>query len=186
MIIIGITGTIGAGKGTVVDYLKERHGFLHFSVREYLTDILKKEGKPVNRDTFTARANQLRYENHPAFIIEELYHLAEIQGKNAILESIRTSGEIELLRSKGNFYLLAIDATPELRFNRILQRNSETDKISFDKFKSDEKREMNSTDPNKQNLQACIAGADHVILNQGSIKELESNVESFLSTININ
>ena len=37
--IIGITGTLGAGKGTVVDFLKEK-GFRHFSVRDYLIKIL--------------------------------------------------------------------------------------------------------------------------------------------------
>ena len=36
MIVIGITGTIGAGKGTIVEYLVEKKGFLHFSVREFL------------------------------------------------------------------------------------------------------------------------------------------------------
>lgn len=42
MIIIGITGTLGAGKGTVVEYLKTK-GFKHFSVREFLTQEIKKE-----------------------------------------------------------------------------------------------------------------------------------------------
>jgi len=36
MLVIGITGTIGAGKGTVVDYLTGKKGFSHFSVRGYL------------------------------------------------------------------------------------------------------------------------------------------------------
>ena len=33
-IIIGITGTLGAGKGTVVEYLKKK-SFKHYSVRSF-------------------------------------------------------------------------------------------------------------------------------------------------------
>ena len=36
MIIIGITGTLGAGKGTIVAYLIETRQFMHYSVRRYL------------------------------------------------------------------------------------------------------------------------------------------------------
>ena len=31
MLIIGITGTIGAGKGTIVKYLIDKYKFKHFS-----------------------------------------------------------------------------------------------------------------------------------------------------------
>lgn len=60
MLIIGITGTIGAGKGTVVDYLTSRYGFKHYSVRKYLTELLQDQGIEPNRDHFTALANSLR------------------------------------------------------------------------------------------------------------------------------
>ena len=38
MITIGITGTLGAGKGTIVEYLQKEKGFSHYSVRAFLTD----------------------------------------------------------------------------------------------------------------------------------------------------
>ena len=42
MILIGITGTLGAGKGTVVDFLIENYGFKHYSVRGFLTEEIEK------------------------------------------------------------------------------------------------------------------------------------------------
>ena len=45
MIIIGITGTLGAGKGTIVDYLVQEKGFKHYSVRNYLIKEIEKGGK---------------------------------------------------------------------------------------------------------------------------------------------
>ena len=41
MVIIGITGTLGAGKGTIVDYLKEERGFLHFSARQFIIEEIE-------------------------------------------------------------------------------------------------------------------------------------------------
>ncbi|MBR5146904.1 MAG: AAA family ATPase, partial [Bacteroidales bacterium] len=47
MNIIGITGTIGAGKGTIVDYLVKEKGYVHYSVREFLAEEVKKRGLEV-------------------------------------------------------------------------------------------------------------------------------------------
>jgi len=184
MIIIGITGTLGAGKGTVVNYLVKEKGFKHFSVRAYLTREIEKRGMPVNRDTMVAMANGLRAKHSPSFIIEELYREAAAQEKNCIIESIRTPGEIVALRSQPGFVLLAVDADPRVRFNRIRKRNSETDKVNFGTFISNEQREMHSDDPNKQNLAECIRQADYTILNNGSLEELHEKTEAFLQTIN--
>ncbi|MBW6497541.1 MAG: AAA family ATPase [Bacteroidales bacterium] len=184
MIIIGITGTLGAGKGTVVDYLEKEKGFVHFSVRAFITRELERRGIPVNRDTLTALANEMRAKNSPSYIIEELYRKAADQEKNCIIESIRTPGEITALRSKPGFVLLAVDADPRIRFNRIRKRRSETDNVSFDTFISSETREMHSDDPNKQNLAECIRQADFTIQNNGSLEELHEKTEAFLQSIN--
>lgn len=183
MIIIGITGTLGAGKGTAVEYLVTEKGFVHFSVRGYLQQALQQRQLPVNRDTLTHLANALRAANSPSFIIEELYEQARISGQNCIIESIRTPGEIEALRQKPGFFLLAVDADPQIRFSRIKQRNSETDQVSFDTFMANEAREMHSDDPNKQNLAACIQQADYRIDNNGSRELLQQNTEKILKEI---
>ena len=48
MKIIGITGTLAAGKGTVVEYLVERKWFAHYSVRGFLTEEIKKRNLPLD------------------------------------------------------------------------------------------------------------------------------------------
>ena len=183
MIIIGITGTLGAGKGTIVDYLVNRKKMIHLSVRAFLIREIEKLGLPNNRDSMTFLANKLRAENSPSFIIDELFKEALSQGKDAIIESIRTPGEIVSLREKGSFYLFAVDAQSKIRYERIVQRASETDKISFDTFLANEAREMTSDDPNKQNLKKCISMADFTFDNNGDISKLHQQVEEVLSKI---
>jgi dephospho-CoA kinase len=184
MLIIGITGTIGAGKGTVVDYLTSRYGFKHYSVRKYLTELLQDQGIEPNRDHFTALANSLREKNNsPSFIIEELYRTASMHGDDAIIESIRTLGEIDKLRTLDNFILLAVDAEQSLRYQRVFARNSETDAIGYEKFKSDEDREMKSSNPNNQNLADCIALADYTIFNNDGLTELHEAIDHIIEKI---
>ena len=183
MKIIGITGTLGAGKGTIVEYLTSKHGFAHFSVRAYLIKVINAQGKEVNRDTMVQTANQLRADNGPSYIAEELLKEAQESGVNCIIESIRTVGEVSALKSKGNFYLFSVDTDRKIRYERILLRGSETDLVSYEIFSENENREMTSNDPNKQNLSACMKLADYHFTNNSSFEDLYQQVDKIIETI---
>ena len=98
MKIIGITGTLGAGKGTIVDYLINHYGYKHYSVRGYLIEEAKRRGLEINRDTFVVVANDLRANHSPSYIVDELYKQAEAAGDNAIIESAAQKRAFPALR----------------------------------------------------------------------------------------
>jgi deoxycytidylate deaminase/dephospho-CoA kinase len=178
--IIGITGTLGAGKGTIVEILKQK-GFKHFSVRNFLIEEINKRGLKINRDSMVLVANQLREINSPSFIIEQLYEKAK-EEENSIIESIRTLGELEKIKEKKGI-ILAIDAEPQTRYSRIILRQTETDNITFEKFLENEKRELYSIDPNKQNLSACIDKADFVIENNKDFENIKNQINKIFIKI---
>lgn len=181
MQIIGITGTIGAGKGTVVDYLIQKYNYKHFSVRGFLLEEIKNRGLDPIRDNMVIVANDLRAKYKPSYIVEQLYLKAIKSGTDCIIESVRNIGEVEALRQKDNFKLIAVDALPEIRYKRITNRKSETDNISFAKFLEDEALEMTSKDKTKQNLLECIKLADVIFNNNESVEDLYNQIERFLN-----
>jgi dephospho-CoA kinase len=190
MVIIGITGTLGAGKGEVVVCLK-KHGLVHFSARDFLAGEIVRRNMSVNRDSMTMVANDLRKSHSPSYIIERLFAVAVAQDRNAVIESVRTPGEVDFLKKRSGitgenrFFLIAVDADPKIRYERIVGRGSALDHVSFEKFLSDEAREMKSSDPTKQNLGECILRADFTIKNDGDRSALAVEVERILSHIDM-
>jgi dephospho-CoA kinase len=179
--IIGITGTLGAGKGTVVEYLKTK-GFTHYSVRDFLNEEIARRGLVTNRDVMLATANDLRATHGPGYISEQLLGRALQDGNNAVIESIRSIGEADYLKQHGAL-LWAVDADIKTRYERITKRMSETDKVSFEKFVADEQAEFANADSSKPNLQALIKKADAVFQNKGTQEELFAQVEEALKKV---
>jgi dephospho-CoA kinase len=188
MITIGITGTLCAGKGAAVDYLEQK-GFKHYSVRAFLAEEVKRRGLELNRDQMTIVANDLRAKYSSGYIIETIF--AQVQTaasagdgteKGFIIESVRALGEVDFLQKQPHTVLLAVDADPKIRYNRCVSRASALDNVSFEKFISDERREI-SPDPTKGNLLGCIKRADFVIVNDGSLDALHAQIDAILPEI---
>lgn len=180
--IIGITGTLGAGKGTVVKYLVEHKGFHHLSARALFQELMEKEGVAVDRDTMVVFANGLRAKHGADFVFRELFKKAETLGGDVVIESLRTVGEVKAMREHEGAVLLAVDADQKLRYERIHGRGSALDHVSFDKFVEQEKTEMSSEDEHKQNIAAVMALADYTIYNDNDTDALFLEIEKFLES----
>ena len=88
-------------------------------------------------------------------------------------------------KGRGHFFLLAVDADPRIRFQRIIQRKSETDNVTYQEFLKQEELEMENFEEHKQNLKGCINMADQVIYNDGSFEKLNIEIDKFVDSINI-
>lgn len=180
--LIGITGTDGAGKGIVVKYLVEQKGFSHYSSRSFILKYIEKEGLPTTRNQMRLTANELRKKYGNAFVVQQAYEKAkENNEKNIVIESLRAVAEGEYLKEKEGI-LLAVDADQGLRYERVKQRRSESDNVSFDEFISHEKLEINDPNPHGMQKAKVMEMADYTIFNNGSIEELYLKLEEILKS----
>lgn len=177
--IVGLTGSFGAGKGWVADYLSTEKNFSHFSARTFIIAEITKRGLPIDRNTMTEVANDLRKNHGPTYIFEQLVAMADEHGGDCVIESIRAVAEARYLKEEGGI-VLGIDADPKLRYERIIKRGSETDNVTFEEWSQQEVRESNPDDPTKQDIFGALKESDEVIVNNGDEATLRSKVDEFI------
>ncbi len=175
--IIGLTGTVCAGKGRVADYFKER-GYAYFSCSDELRAYATEHGIEITRTNLQNLGNRLREENGNAVLANWIGEkIKKHSVYDAIVDSIRNPAEVHELRTLNDFYLIGVDAPIELRFNRVLARNRENDPRSFDDFlKLDDKDRGVGEKESGQGVGKCLPLADFQLINDGSLEDTKRKI----------
>lgn len=179
--IIGLTGTNGAGKDTIADYLKEKNYSFH-SLSDAIRDELRANGQELTRENLIVAGNRLRTDFGPGVLAQRV--ASKIQQKhetNVAVVSVRNVKEIEILKQLPDCLMVFVDAPIKLRFERIKARGSERDNESFEEFQRKEEIELKGTDAHVQQLGLCRDAADVVITNEGTYADLYKKVEELLN-----
>lgn len=181
--IIGITGTDGAGKGTVVDYLVANHGYTHYSSRDFILEEINRLNLPTDRSQLRITANNLREQFGNEVVVRKAFEKATQENKiKVVIESLRTLAEVEYLKVNGGI-LLAVDAEPEVRYARVQGRRSETDQVTYEQFLALEELENNDPNPHGMQKAKVMAAADYTIKNSTDKKDLALEVEKFIQSL---
>ncbi|MCL5019244.1 MAG: deaminase [Patescibacteria group bacterium] len=176
--IIGLTGFNGSGKGEVARYL-EKKSFYYYSLSDVIREELNRRNDQITRDSLTLLGNELREQYGPSVLAERI--LIKLDGdKNYVVDSIRNPGEIEALCKRKDFFLLSVEASPEVRFERIKSRSRENDPRTLAEFQKTEERELQNSNPLFQNLIACKNQADVHVENNSSVEALRKNIDTVL------
>lgn len=183
--IIGITGTDGAGKGTVVDYLVTKKGFIHYSASGFIATEVELQGLPISRNQLRLTGNELRAKHGDDVLVAMALKDIEARGeKRVIIESIRASAEANTLKQH-NGVLLAVDAEPHIRYERVQGRRSDKDQVTYETFVAHEELEKNDPDPHGMQKAKVMEMADYTIFNDGTLEELEAATDAFLAQYDI-
>lgn len=182
--IIGIAGTIGSGKGTVVRYLKEK-GFAHYSSSAFLKEVLAAQGLPLTRGYMSPLASEMRREDAGGVPKKNYEKFLKEQPENAVFEALHSPEEAEFIRSIGG-RILGVDASLESRYARSVGRDEEKDRLSFEEFKIQSRIEDEGSgeDPKRyNNIRGIFEHADAVIMNNGTLPELRAQIDEVLERL---
>ncbi len=170
--LIGLTGTNGAGKGEAAAYFVSK-GYAFFSLSDVIREELERRGEPATRDNLIRTGNGLRERFGPDVLARRT--MAKVRGP-AVIDSIRNMREVAYLRRQRRFVLIALDAPVEVRFRRTAARGRDESASTLEAFRAKEAEERAGGDAAQQ-LEACMAAADRLVVNDGTIEELRRKLE---------
>ena len=178
--LIGLTGRYASGKSTVVAWLVSK-GFASESCSDSIRVYLQEKGLKESRENLIEGGNELRRIGGPGILAEML--LERLSGDDAVIDSIRTPGEVEALREREDFILIEDRAATEERWQRAKSRARTGDISDKETFFANEEKEAVAKDESGQALNATAAMADIMLVNDGSIEDLYSDLEEMLERL---
>jgi len=184
LLIIGLAGTLNAGKDSLGDVLASEYGFLHMSTSDMIRLMKKREfgdtpeALLLRNDPFI---NKIRSERGPGFLVQAV-HDDWVAAKKKypggyVASAIRAIGEAEKIHELGGI-IIFVDADPQIRYQRSQTRGRDANEKgrTFEEFMATEQSEID-VDPNDksvQNLTAMKDMADIVIENNhDSVEEFQ-------------
>jgi dCMP deaminase len=176
--IIGLTGKNGSGKTAVSEYLQNR-GFEYYSLSDEIRNEIRRRGEEINRDVLIRVGNELREKLGTGILAEKIMSNLE-SGRNYVVDSIRNPHEVEALRRRPDFTLMALEADETVRFERSRKRGRESAARTLQQFIEEERRELHSNNPASQQLQATREMADLVVANNGTLEQLHRTLDGLL------
>jgi dCMP deaminase len=176
--IIGLTGKNGSGKTAVSQYLQSR-SFEYYSLSDAIRDEIRKRGREITRDVLIEVGNEMRENGGPGILAERILSVLDTD-RNYVIDSIRNPHEVEVLRRRPDFTLLALEADEAIRFERSRIRGRENAAQTLQQFISEEARELDSKNPSNQQLHATREKADLVVNNNGSLEELHRRLDELI------
>jgi len=178
--IIGLTGTMSAGKGEVVKYLKNK-GFEHYVYSDILKEIAKQRNIEPTRKNLQELGTKIKKESkNPGILSKEI--LKKIKTNKAAVDGIRNADEIMELKKRRNVYIISVTAQQKLRYQRLKKRKRAGDPKTFEEFKKADNLE-NRGKTKGQNINKCLKMADFTINNNSSLEQLKENIEKIFQTI---
>ncbi|MFA6917333.1 MAG: AAA family ATPase [Candidatus Gracilibacteria bacterium] len=191
--IIGLTGSMGCGKGEVVKIL-ENEGFKYVTLSMMVREEARKRGIPEEREKLMEVGNSMRKDGGAGVLAKRaLETILASDSSKWVIDGIRNPAEIDELKKSEGVYIVGIKTDLDLLVDRIISRNRESDaKIPAGGAGMTEaeyilrkvKREWGEGEPEDgQQVGKCMEKVDVLIDNNGTLEDLNRKFTEYYSEI---
>ena len=179
-LILGFVGPLASGKDACKKYLEEKYGASSHRFSTMLRDILKRIYIPASRQNIQDISLDLRTRfgsDIMARVIAE--DVKNDDNEFIVVDGVRRMDDIINLKNVEGFYLIGINASEEIRYERMKLRNENIgdDKKTFAQFREDGQREAELEIP------LVMSNASFTINNDGSFDDLYKQVNEIITKI---
>ncbi|MDD2681207.1 MAG: AAA family ATPase [Patescibacteria group bacterium] len=179
-LILGFAGKLASGKAVCQKYISEKHdaGSARFSAS--LRDTLNRLYLPISRENMQNLSLDFRNRFGSDILARVIAEdVKNDQHEIVIVDGVRRLEDVSSLRELPNFFLISIDAKPELRYERMKARNENAGDAekSYEDFIEDGQREAELQIPE------VMKSAHFHLDNNGDFDNLYKQIDKILEEI---
>ena len=181
-LVLALVGESGAGKSTTTRILSEK-GFAPIALAKHLREsAIAQYGTPTHQQVHAlAQATQER-EGDDYYARIALSDPAFDTASDVVIDGLRNLAEFEFTigavrRSDRSFFLMAIIASDDTRFSRVVNRARAGDPMDRTLFDQDDARARGQTQDRFQQNGLLIDLATHKLFNTSDLDDLHNNID---------
>lgn len=179
-IVLGFVGKLASGKAVCQQYISNKYeaGGARFSTS--LRDVLNRLYLPISRENLQDLSLDLRNRFGSDILAKVITEdVKRAPNDIVVIDGVRRLDDIVSLKDLPNFYLISIDATPEIRYERMKKRNENAGDAekSFADFLHDGEREA------ERQIPEVMSVARYQLNNDGDLPSLYAQIDKIIQEI---
>jgi len=173
--VIGITGMPGSGKNTVRAIVRG-FGFPIVVMGDEVRAEAKRRNLAPTPENLGKVMLQIREEEGRGVLARRcIPKIKASESPVVVVDGVRSLHEVEEFKKEfPDFKMVAIDASPKTRFERLLKRGRTDDPKDWETFVERDQRELSV------GIGEVIESADYTVANNGTKKQFRKSLKEFL------
>lgn len=180
-LVLALVGESGAGKTTTTAIIEDM-GFAPLALGKYLRETaVAKYGTPerVQVQNLARETQAIHGDDYYARVA--LSDPSFLQTRDVIIDGLRNTAELEYTikaatDSGRKFFLVAVVASDEIRFSRVVDRGRAGDPLTRERFAEDDARARGNAEDGFQQNGILIGMAQHTVHNTGDMPALHLRI----------
>lgn len=180
MTLLGVVGFSGSGKAVFCRIAQDEFGVVWLSSGALVRNEISRQGVPETPTNLRRVSEEIRQRHAGSFLaaMEEQVVVALGGGRDVVIDALREPSDLKFIRRFScQAEIIAITATPEARFARIIARKRRGDPVSRDECEDLQRSEM------KLGVADVIEAANYVVRNEGTLERFEGGCRDLLGRL---